>query len=60
MSARHAHATAPARAAGTGGRQQKLFSWEEIFGRAPRMATTMVRYLDQLRVSARPATLGGL
>jgi integrase len=58
MSARHAHATAPARAAGTGGRRQKLFSWEEIFARAPRMATTMVRYLDQLRVSARPATLG--
>jgi site-specific recombinase XerD len=36
---------------------QRLFTWEEIFIRAPRMAATMVRYLDQLRVSARPATL---
>ena len=39
------------------GQPQKLFTWEEIFFRAPRMAATMVRYLDQLRVSARPATL---
>jgi integrase len=37
---------------------QKLFTWEEIFFRAPRLAATMARYLDQLRVSARPATLG--
>ncbi|HZB40666.1 MAG TPA: tyrosine-type recombinase/integrase [Ilumatobacter sp.] len=37
---------------------QKLFTWEEIFFRAPQMAATMARYLDQLRVSARPATLG--
>jgi site-specific recombinase XerD len=37
---------------------QKLFTWEEIFFRAPQMAATMTRYLDQLRVSARPATLG--
>ena len=36
---------------------QKLFTWEEIFLRAPQMAASMVRYLDQLRVSARPATL---
>jgi integrase len=34
-----------------------LFTWDEIFARAPRMASTMVRYLDQLRVSARPSTL---
>jgi integrase len=39
------------------GRQNKLFTWDEIFARAPRMAATMVRYLDQLRVSARPSTL---
>ena len=39
------------------GRQKKLFTWEEIFARAPRLASTMVRYLDQLRVSARPSTL---
>jgi site-specific recombinase XerD len=50
-------AAQPARDPQTG-RQQKLFSWEEIFARAPQMATTMIRYLDQLRVSARPATLG--
>jgi integrase len=37
---------------------QKLFTWEEIFFRAPQMAATMARYLDQLGVSARPATLG--
>ena len=39
------------------GRPQKLFTWEQIFFRAPRMAATMARYLDQLQVSARPATL---
>jgi integrase len=39
------------------GRQKKLFTWDEIFARAPRLAATMVRYLDQLRVSARPSTL---
>jgi integrase len=39
------------------GRQRKLFTWDEIFARAPRLASTMVRYLDQLRVSARPSTL---
>jgi hypothetical protein len=39
------------------GRQEKLFTWDEIFARARRMASTMVRYLDQLRVSARPSTL---
>lgn len=36
---------------------RKLFTWDEIFVRAPRMAATMARYLDQLRISARPATL---
>ena len=36
---------------------QKLFTWDEIFVRAPIMAATMARYLDQLRVSARPATV---
>ncbi len=48
------NATPPA----ASGRQEKLFTWEEIFFRAPRMAATMARYLDQLQVSARPATLG--
>ena len=32
-------------------------SWEEVAGRAPQMATTMRAYLDQLAVSARPATV---
>ena len=49
-------ATAESRRPATG-QAQKLFTWEEIFFRAPPMAATMVRYLDQLRVSARPATL---
>jgi site-specific recombinase XerD len=40
------------------GRAQKLFTWEKILLRAPLMAATMARYLDQLQVSARPATLG--
>ena len=31
---------------------QKLFTWEDVFFRAPRMAATMARYLDQLAVSA--------
>jgi len=47
------NATPPA----ASGRQEKLFTWEEIFFRAPQLAATMARYLDQLRVSARPATL---
>ncbi len=38
------------------GLAQKLFTWEVIYFRAPRMAATMARYLDQLR-AARPATL---
>jgi site-specific recombinase XerD len=36
---------------------QKLFTWEEVLFRAPQMAATMARYLDQLRISARSATL---
>ena len=32
-------------------------SWEKVAGRAPQMATTMRSYLDQLAVSARPATV---
>lgn len=32
-------------------------SWEEVAHRAPQMATTMRAYLDQLAVSARPATV---
>lgn len=41
----------------TGGRARKEFTWDEIFARAPTMAATMVRYLDQLTVSARPGTV---
>jgi integrase len=55
MSAQAAQAP---KASATSGRQKKLFTWEEIFFRAPPMAATMARYLDQLQVSARPATLG--
>jgi site-specific recombinase XerD len=32
-------------------------SWEEVAARAPEMAATMRRYLDQLGVSARPTTV---
>ena len=32
-------------------------TWVEIARRAPQMASTMARYLDQLAVSARPATV---
>ena len=32
-------------------------SWAELARRAPQMAPTMARYLDQLAVSARPATV---
>src|SRR4051794_29341103 len=32
-------------------------SWVELARRAPQMASTMARYLDQLAVSARPATV---
>ena len=49
-------ATAESRRPATAG-PQKLFTWEEIFFRAPRMAATMARYLDQLRCRPRPATL---
>lgn len=33
------------------------FTWPQIIHRAPTMAATMARYLDQLAVSARPATV---
>ena len=32
-------------------------TWGELTARAPRMAATMASYLDQLEVSARPATV---
>lgn len=37
--------------------QQKEFTWDQIAERAPLMAATMARYLDQLSVSARPGTV---
>lgn len=37
--------------------QQREFTWDEIAARAPLMAATMARYLDQLSVSARPGTV---
>jgi len=39
------------------GRPAKEFSWPQIIVAAPQMAATMARYLDQLAVSARPATV---
>src|SRR3954447_20639633 len=39
------------------GRQLPEFSWVDIAVRAPQMASTMARYLDQLPVSARPSTV---
>lgn len=44
---------AKAKARRTGGE----VSWDEVAGRAPQMAATMRAYLDQLAVSARPATV---
>ncbi|HSH58354.1 MAG TPA: site-specific integrase, partial [Acidimicrobiales bacterium] len=44
---------AKAKARRTGGE----VSWEEVARRAPQMAATMRAYLDQLSVSARPATV---
>jgi integrase len=38
-------------------RPVKEFSWPQIIVTAPKMAATMARYLDQLAVSARPATV---
>src|ERR1039458_2228404 len=35
-------------------------TWGEITARAPRMAATMASYLDQLEVSARPATVSAV
>ena len=39
-------------------RQPQEITWAEIRLRAPQMATTMTGFLDQLAVSARPATVG--
>jgi integrase len=39
------------------GRPLPEFTWPQIVHRAPKMAATMARYLDQLAVSARPATV---
>ncbi|MDQ6784935.1 MAG: tyrosine-type recombinase/integrase [Actinomycetota bacterium] len=39
------------------GRPLPEFTWPQIIHRAPKMAATMARYLDQLAVSARPATV---
>jgi site-specific recombinase XerD len=39
------------------GRPLPEFSWVDIALRAPQMASTMARYLDQLAVSARPSTV---
>jgi integrase len=39
------------------GRPLPEFSWVDIAVRAPQMASTMARYLDQLAVSARPSTV---
>jgi integrase len=39
------------------GRPLPEFSWVQIALRAPQMASTMARYLDQLAVSARPSTV---
>jgi integrase len=36
---------------------RKEFSWNQVTARAPLMAATMARYLDQLSVSARPSTV---
>jgi len=38
-------------------RSTQEISWPQIIVRAPQMAATMARYLDQLAVSARPATV---
>jgi integrase len=39
------------------GRPAQEISWPQIMVAAPQMAATMARYLDQLAVSARPATV---
>ena len=51
-------AQAPKRGAGPGsGLATQEISWAEIATRAPQMALTMNRFLDQLAVSARPGTV---
>ncbi len=42
------------------GRPLPEFTWPQIIHRAPKMAATMARYLDQLAVSARPATVAAV
>lgn len=39
------------------GRPVPEITWAQVAGRAPQMAVTMARYLDQLAVSARPRTV---
>lgn len=34
-----------------------LFTWDQVWSRAPQMAATMSRYLEQLAVTARPNTV---
>lgn len=46
----------PAEARRPGGGTPEV-TWGELTARAPRMAATMASYLDQLEVSARPATV---
>src|SRR3954470_24630919 len=41
----------------TSRRRVPEISWIELAGRAPQMASTIARYLDQLAASARPATV---
>ncbi len=58
MSAQPLRVVAPiAEASGANGRPAKEFTWPQIMVAAPQMAATMTRYLDQLAVSARPATV---
>lgn len=37
--------------------RQPLFAWDDVWSRAPQMASTMARYLDQITVTARPMTV---
>ncbi len=41
-------------------RSTQEISWPQIIAAAPQMAATMARYLDQLAVSARPATVSAV
>jgi hypothetical protein len=58
MSAQPAHqALSPASADRPLRRKVQEITWAEIADRAPQMVLTMNRFLDQLAVSARPATV---